>query len=482
MADAQSFKHPKVFYMIFMLEIWERFGYATVIAIAVLFFVQGIGLTDSQAFVLFGAYSSLMYGFIVLGGFIGDNILGAKRTIVLGLLVMLVGYLLLGFGDINTVYWAMALICVGTGLFKSNPSSLLAKCYPTDNPQLIHNAFTMFYMAINIGAVLGLFFSPLISKHYGFQTSFVVAAIGMVLALVTFAFSKNSLSHIHTAAGRKALNYRYLAITLISLVVLAYVTELMLKHVLYAQITVWIVSAVVIGAFLKKTSEQVSVQRRRMILALILMAEAIVYKILYVQMQTSINFYAINNVEHSLFGFSITAQSFQSLNPFWIIVMSPVLAYYYMKSKDTRFGFSIYNKFAVGMLLCGLAFISLYFSRFFANDEGVVSAGWLVLSYGLQSTGELLISGLGVAMVAELVPAAMSGFAMGMWFVFLAIGSMLGGHVASLVSTEGEVLQNDKLHTLISYTDVFLVIGICTLVFAMIMFSSTKLKAKLIGQ
>lgn len=475
----KAFRHPPAFYAIFMLEIWERFGYMSVMGILALFFTRELGLSQSHSFELFGAFTALIYTFIAVGGYIGDSILGAKRTILIGLVTLFVGYLTLGFGDKSTVYYGLSLVCVGTGLFKSNPSSLLSKCYSKDNTELIHNAFTLFYMAINIGSFLGVFFSPIIASHFGFSLSFILSAIGMILAIFTFIFSQKYLKNIATAAGIKPLCLKSLIAVLISLIISTLLVAFLLTKIFYAEIFLWSMFIIVVCSYLviciKTTSGK---KMSRMILAIILMFEAVVFQILYEQMQTSINFFAINNVQHSLLGIIINPQSFQALNPFWIVVLSPFLSYYYIHLKNRGINYTIYSKFASGMLLCALAFIVLYICKYTASSTGIVSSWWLVLSYLLQSAGELMISALGVAMVAELVPSAISGFTMGMWFVFLSIGNLLGGFVASLMGLPKDHISS--LNSLAIYTQNFLYIGLFSLIIAIIMFITSKFKAKMI--
>ena len=470
--------HPKPFYGIFILEIWERFGYTAVISILAVFFVKDLGLSEADAFILFGAYSALIYSFIAIGGFIGDHVLGAKRTIIIGLLTLLSGYLLLGFGGLETVYLGMGFVCVGTGLFKSNPSSLLAKCYKQDEPEKLHNAFTMFYMAINIGSVIGLFISPVIGDVFGFKYSFLISGIGIFLALVSFLYTIPLLKNISTVAGAQPLQLGMLVMVIVGTILLSWATSLLLQYIFYAQIALALIAMTVLGIYLSILIKQTGKIKSRMILALILMSEGIVFFILYGQMQTSINFFAINNVEHSLFGFQVNPLSFQSLNPFWVVILSPPLAYFYMKLKQKGIHFNIYNKFATGMLLCSSSFLVLYICKFFATQDGIISSGWLVFSYFLQSSGELLISALGVAMVAELVPSKIAGFVMGMWFVFFSIGLLVSGYVATLTAMPEDL--TNKVESLNIYTDTFLIIGLFALVAALSMFAASKYKAKLI--
>ncbi|MCG6507181.1 oligopeptide:H+ symporter, partial [Vibrio parahaemolyticus] len=143
MSDLNIFKQPKSFYLIFSIEFWERFGFYGMQAILTVYLVKILGMNESSSFVLFGAFSALVYGFVAAGGWIGDKVIGTKRAITLGAIILMIGYVLLGmsttkdhFGGETLIYIAMGFITVGNGLFKANPSSLLAKVYPENDPRL----------------------------------------------------------------------------------------------------------------------------------------------------------------------------------------------------------------------------------------------------------------------------------------------------------------------------------------------------------
>ncbi|MDU8421727.1 oligopeptide:H+ symporter, partial [Pseudomonas syringae] len=178
------------------------------------------------------------------------------------------------------------------------------------------------------------------------------------------------------------------------------------------------------------------IARRKMIVAFLLMMEAVVFFVLYSQMPTSLNFFAIHNVGHDLLGISFQPEQFQALNPFWIMVVSPVLAAVYTKVGDRM---PMPHKFAMGMVLCSGAFLVLPWGASLANEQGIVSVNWLVLSYALQSIGELMISGLGLAMVAQLVPQRLMGFIMGAWFLTTAAAAIIAGYVANLTAVPADI-------------------------------------------
>ncbi|WP_428411925.1 oligopeptide:H+ symporter, partial [Legionella sp.] len=161
-------EQPRAFHMIFLLELWERFGFYTVQGILTLYFIRYLGYSDLDSYYAFGAFSALVYGLIVIGGYLGDSILGIKRTIVLGLVVLSAGYFALAITDKEHVFLALGLVCVGNGLFKANPSNLLAKCYKPHDSRL-HGGFTLYYMAINLGSMFALVIGPVIASRYGYS-------------------------------------------------------------------------------------------------------------------------------------------------------------------------------------------------------------------------------------------------------------------------------------------------------------------------
>ena len=212
------------------------------------------------------------------------------------------------------------------------------------------------------------------------------------------------------------------------------------------------------------------------------MFEAMVYKISYMQMASSINLFTIKNTDHTILGFAIAPETFQALNPFWIFVLSPLLAIYYVRSNNTKFDLNVYSKFSMGLLVVGLSFVLLYVSKFTAHN-GVISAYWLFGSYALMSMGELFISAIGLSMFASLAPARVNGFMVGVWWVFLAFASILGGLVAQAIAITKEEASTMTLTTsLANYTNLFLYIGVAIVIVSIISFGLSPFKRKLINK
>ncbi|UJF18333.1 dipeptide/tripeptide permease DtpA [Vibrio sp. SS-MA-C1-2] len=469
MSDLNVMKQPKQFYLIFSIEFWERFGFYGMQAILTVYMVKILGLNESSSFILFAAFSALIFGSVAIGGWIGDKVIGTKRTITLGAIFLTVGYFLLGFsaylgkdGSPLWIYVSMGVITMGNGLFKANPSSLLSKVYKKDDPRL-DGAFTMYYMAINLGSFFSMILTPLIAEKYGYGLAFGVSAIGLLITVINFALCKKMVGDIGSEPDLKPVNKKYYSAVVLGSAVLSLVSAYLLQHVFYAHVILVVVGVTIVFLYFKEAFKISSAERAKMFVAFILMLQGVVFFVLYFQMPTSLNFFAIHNISHDIFGFKVEPEQFQALNPFWIMLASPVLAVIYNKMGDR---FSMPFKFALGMALCSLSFLVLPIGAKFANAHGIMNSNWLVLSYGFQSIGELFVSGLGLAMVAQLVPQRMMGFAMGMWFLTSATAAVIAGWVASLTAAPANA--TNPTQTLAIYSHVFSQIGIATAVIALI--------------
>ncbi|MBA3535185.1 MAG: MFS transporter [Tatlockia sp.] len=448
-------QQPRAFHMIFMLEIWERFGFYTMQGVIILYFIRYLQFSDSESYFIFGAFSALLYGMVALGGYLGDKILGTKRTIILGLIILALGYLALAVVDKVHVYQALGLICVGSGLFKANPSSLLAKCYDKNDPRL-HGGFTLYYMAINLGSMVALLAGPAVASHFGYSYAFFLSFIGLNLGLINYWVQHKHVANINTEADKRSIKWWQWFLVFLGIISTTLLSAFLLQHVFLAKTLFWLLAVLVTGIYFNYMRKEDKASFRRMLVAFILMMEAVVFFTLYQQMPTSLNLFAVNNVDPTLFGIRIDPQSFQVLNPIWILVMSPVLVILYQK-----ISFPIPYKFSAGMLFCGLGFCLLFFARYVHNGEGIVTSWWLVASYFFQSTGELLVSALGVAMVAELVPRKIVGFVMGMWFLSSSVAGFIGASVASLTALPEQIKPG--IESLMIYSQAFAYIGLVTL-------------------
>ncbi|PSV47590.1 oligopeptide:H+ symporter [Photobacterium indicum] len=463
------FNQPKPFKMIFFIELWERFGYYGLQGILAVYFVEQLGFSQQDSFVTFGAFAALVYGLVAIGGYVGDHILGTKRTMIFGAIVLAIGYFMMGFSILNPnfIFYALGTVAVGNGLFKANPSSLLAKCYD-ENDTRLDGAFTLYYMSINVGSLVALSLSPVIAAEYGYATAFVICGFGLIASLMSYVAFRHTVEGLGSEPDNKPVNYQHFLIVILGTMASIALCAWLLNNIMMANIVLALIGIGVVGIFLKETIRLTGAARKKMIVVLVLMLQAIVFYVLYAQMPTSLNFFAIYNVRTEVMGFNVNPVSLQALNPFWVVLCSPILAYLYTSYGSKGRDLSMPAKFTVGMFMCAFAFLAVAAAgNWFADSQGMVSMWWMVLVYLFQSIGELMISGLGLAMVASLVPQRLMGFTMGAWFLTQAASFIIGGYVATFSATPENV--TDPLKTLPLYSEVFLNIGIVTLGVAFVM-------------
>lgn len=471
-ASKGSIRAP--FWVLWTLELWERFGYYGLQAILAIYFAKELGFSDANAMLIFGSFSALLYGGPLIGGWIGDNYLGAKRTIFVGAGILFLSYFCLsvssdlapviGLDVKSIVMYSLAGVAIGGGLFKANPTSLISKLYEKGDPAL-DGAMTLYYMAINVGSFVSMLVTPVVAAKYGYMHAFLVSAVGMLLGLISYTVFYPKISHVATDAGSKKISLSKYITVIVGAVIAIFIAGNILENTELCRIIVGLITLSALVYFFVKLFQQEKHEQKRMIVALVLIVQGIIFFVLYQQMPTSLNFFAVNNVNTHFLGMTLEPEQWQVLNPLVIVLMSPVLSVLYRKVPGTHV-----TKFCFGMTLCALAFLVLYLPQFTATD-GIASGWWLVLSYWLQSTGELLISALGLSMVAELFPRKMSGFALGMWALTTMVAGPIGGVVGALTApAEGQTFT--KLESIAVYGHVFLVIGIFVTVIAIIMWLS----------
>lgn len=461
MAVAKRSKLSKSFWLIWAVEFWERFGYYGTQAIIALYFAKVLGYSQKESFYLFGAFAAFVYGFVWVGGFIGDKYLGAKRTLLIGAIILMLSYAGLALSGQHTVFYALAGIIVGNALFKANPSSLISKLYQKGDPAL-DGAMTMYYMAINIGSFTSMLLTPIVAQSIGWQYAFWLCSFGLFAGVINYFLFYNALARVSSPADRQPLDISRLANVLIGAVVSILILSRLLTHITICYVIVFFVVTGGFIYFLKLAFELSGKERQRMLIAFVLILQAIVFFVLYNQMPTSLTFFALHNIDNHVLGFNIPPAEYQALNPLVIIIMSPLLAWYYVRHSSTHV-----TKFCVGMSLCAAAFLVLWLPQFTATS-GLASPWWLVLTYFLQSTGELLISGLGLAMVAELCPRKVSGFVMGIWFLTTMLAGPIAAWVGAMTAPMADVHLTVQQSMLI-YTGVFAKIGLVTAIVAIIM-------------
>lgn len=448
------------FTTLFLIEMWERFGYYGMTAVVVLFMVQKLNYTDERANLTFGAFTAMAYAVPAVGGWIGDRVLGSKRAAVLGALILAVGYILLSLPIPALLFPALAIVAVGGGIFKANPANLISKIYEGDSAK-IDSAFTLYYMAVNLGATLSQIFTPLFAVWFGWHVAFGLCAVGLLIGLTNYLIMHRHLAHVGSEPDFKPLDMRKFAIVLVGIALCIVAVTFIIQDLGLARAIVWLAGIVALGLFIWMYSSGNKGERKGVIAVFILTLQTILFFIFYQQMSTSLTLFALRNVDLNFHGYLVPAGQVQALNPIWIFLLSPPLAWFYTHLGKGRGDFHISTKFAIGFVVLSLGFFIYGASGLFAVN-GMISLWWMIGGYGLQSLGELLISGLGLAMVARYVGPRLRGFVMGLWFLATGISQYAGGYVANYASVPQDV--TDPIQTLPLYTHLCNDLGVVALI------------------
>jgi POT family proton-dependent oligopeptide transporter len=451
------------FSTVFLIELWERFGYYGMAALLVLFMVEKVGFEDAKANLVWGAFVGLVYAAPAIGGWIGDNVLGTRRTMPIGAAILAIGYLLLSIpsDSLYLMYVAMGVIVVGNGLFKANAANMVRRIYEGDDAKL-DSAFTLYYMAVNIGSTVSMLLTPWIKDHWGWHAGFAFCCGGLVLGLINYVLMIRTLSHIGSLPDERPVHWGRLGAVLGVGFVSVFAVTFVVQDMAIADFCVNVAGLIVLGIFVYMIVKGTKAERAGLIASLILVAETLLFFIFYGQMSTSLTLFALRNVDldqHMLGAtlFTWSPGQYQALNPIWIMLLSPILAWTYTYLGRSGRDLPIAAKFALGFAVVAVGFFIFGMSGATAVD-GKVSSWFMIWGYGFYSLGELLVSGLGLAMIARYVPARMGGFMMGAYFVATGISQYAASKVANLASIPKDI--TDPLESLAIYTKLFNNLGL----------------------
>ena len=470
----QWFGHPRGLFVLFFAEMWERFSFYGMRGLLVFYLTKHFLFDDNAATGLFATYGAMVYLAPVLGGLIADRYLGFRRAVILGAVLLCFGHLGMAFeGDgaqlvdgvivrdelaLSVLYLSLALIIVGVGFLKPSISSIVGTLYSTDDPRR-DGGFTLFYMGINIGAMVAALTCGYLGETYGWAYGFGLAGIGMLVGLVSFVMGQGTLGgageapDLQTLTSTSALGIRrdwviYLASVVAVLVFWQLIQQRELVGQLLSVSSFVAVLAVIIIAVRLETHD-----RDRLLVVLFLTAVSVVFWALFEQAGSSMNLFADRNVDRSVFGFTFAASQLQFLNPAFIILLAPIFSWLWIALNRRGWEPSTPMKFGLAVLQVGLGFFALVCGASLVDESGQVALMWLVLAYFLHTTGELCLSPVGLAMVTRLSVPRVVGFMMGVWFLSSSVAHYVAGAIASLAS--GSPNGSSATESLALYSDTF---------------------------
>ncbi|MFT3741247.1 MAG: oligopeptide:H+ symporter [Gammaproteobacteria bacterium] len=478
------YRHPKGLYLLFSTELWERFGFYTIQAILILYMTKQFGFSDHDANLLYAVYSSLLYLTPIWGGYIADRYLGFQRAIIVGGVFSAVGYFLTALPSQKTFFIGLSILMCANGLFKPNVSSIVGELYTPGDPRR-DGGFTLFYMGINIGALVPPLIAGSLVGHYGWHSGFLLAAIGMLIGLVVFLMGRKRLGdagevpHISPLRQGKLQTARFKIRLYFSI---AIISALCLLAFSAPQLTSWLIEAagvVVALIVVYFIYREPPANRPKIWASLILTAISVGFWALYNQTFTSLTLFADRNMVPYFLGFPVNASTMQFFNPLFIILLSPLLSSFWVKLSRHNINPGFPIKFAWGVTFVTAGFLLLPLGiKFFAHNN-LLPASWLVMNYFLQTIGELLLSPVGLSMITILVPKHLVGRMMGVWFFAQAASFALGGAVANLAAIPDTL---DKALSLQIYYHAFWVFGLISLVLTVISFLLVPFLKRLIAR
>ena len=474
---------PKGLYLLFFTELWERFGFYMIQTILVLYMSQRLAYSDSSAYLLYGAFSSMLYLTPVIGGYLADKYIGFRQSILLGAILFTIGYAVMSIPNERSLFLGLSIVIIGNGFFKPNVSSIVGDLYTADDPRR-DGGFTIFYMGINIGALLPPIFAGALVAAYTYGAGFLVAALGMIVSIITFSSGQNLLGHAGIVPSTSplhkshAIKVGFYVLLLVGIVAAIGVLHLILYHPAEANVILVFASFGIIAAVLFFLFKELPEQRRKMYACLILILISVGFWALYAQTYTSLMLFADRNMSKEFLGFTIDAEFTQFFNPFFIILLSPILSWLWIQLDKKGKNPSTPLKFSLGVIFMGVGYFVLAGGAQTFNTNGDTSPWWLVLSYLIQTMAELLISPIGLAMVTRLSPKHLTGMMMGVWFLTLAASFAIGGGLATLSDVPKDVTGVASLDI---YTHSFFIYGTISVILGVIGIGLVPFLKKLMG-
>lgn len=448
------FGHPKGLFTLFFTEFWERFSYYGMRAILIYYMYYalkdgGLGLDRETAASIMAVYGSLVYMSGIIGGWVADRLLGMKKTVFYGGILIMAGHIALAFpGGVTALFVSMGLIVIGTGLLKPNVSNIVGDLY--DKADLrIDSGFSIFYMGINLGGLIAPFIVGTLGQKYNFHLGFGVAALGMLLGLIIFLATRKKYlglagSYVPNPLSGNEKKSVFLKFGISLLIIVAVGAVLITNGILTINGFVMLVSILgiiipviyfLVMYFSKKTTKK---EQKKLLAYIPLFVAAMMFWAIQEQGAIILAQYADERTRLSFAGFSLQSSWFQSFNPLFIVLLAPVFAALWMKLGSRQP--STNKKFSFGLMLAGLSFLIMIIPAIYAGPDTLVSPVWLGLSFLIVVLGELCLSPVGLAATTRMAPAAFSAQTMSLWFLSNASAQAINAQIVKFYSSETEIL------------------------------------------
>ena len=458
--------HPKGLFVCFATEMWERFSYYGMRALLILYLTKHWEFTDATSYLIYGAYTSLVYIMPVFGGMLADQILGSKKAVTYGAILLVFGHLGMTVESNEQIFYlSLALIVSGVGFLKPNISTMVGALYEQGDPRR-DSGFTIFYMGINIGAFTATLLCGYLGEQVGWAYGFGAAGIGMLFGLIIFLWGQKYLEGLAEPPSNKYLQkmngISYESWAYISGIFMVLVTWFLVQNSQLVGQLLGGFGAIFIGAWLLYALFRCAPDERdRLIVVGILILFSLIFWALFEQAGSSLNILTDRGVNRVIFGWEVPASMFQSLNAGFIFTIAPLFAMLWIALAKRNMEPSTPIKFSIGIIFVGLGFLALVYGM--RSSEGLqTGVFWIILIYLLHTLGELCLSPVGLSSVTKLSPQRIVGFMMGMWFFASAAGNYVAGLIARATASDSSGVSNDvfDLTQKQSFMDVYTDVGL----------------------
>ncbi len=481
----QDFKgnYPKQLWYLFFSEMWERFCFYGMRGMLTVFMISQLMMKEDVANLQYGATQAFVYAFTFIGGLFADKILGFRKSLFWGGILMITGSCILAFNPHDLFFWGISFTIIGTGFFKPNISTMVGQLYH-ENDSRRDAGFSLFYAGINVGALLGGYACIAIAKSYSWNLAFGLAAIVMTISLVTFIFTQRTLgpiglSPLHGVDGKGKKWYEY-ATYIGSLAIMPLIMTMVAKTE-YTDYFMYIIGpCTLLYVFYEMTKYSVA-ERKKLVAALVFIIFSILFWAIYEQSGGSLAIFAEHNLHDTMAGIHFEPNGVNnSANALFVIVFAPLVGILWVWLSKRKAEPNTIIKFGLGFILLAAAYYVFYATRFFADEGGKTSLSVFTVAYFVITFGELCLSPIGLSIMTKLSPQKLQGVMMGMWFLASAYGQYVAGILgAGMVSPNENASLSEKL---ISYTSGYYQLAIYALVSGVVLIAISPMVRKLMGE
>ena len=463
-------KYPKQLWYLFFSEMWERFCFYGMRGMLTIFMVDnvvGLGMKDDVANLQYGATQAFVYAFTFIGGLFADKILGFRKSLFWGGLLMIVGSCILAFDPHNLFFIGISFTIIGTGFFKPNISTMVGQLYRSDDSRT-DAGFSLFYAGINLGALLGGYVCVVVAKEYSWNLAFGFAAIVMVISLVTFIFTQKSLGPIGLApvsAGKRA--WHDYAVYAGSLCVIPLIM-IMVSHTEYTDWFMYAIGPCTLLYLFYEMRNFSAAENKKLIAALVFVIFSIFFWAFFEQSGGSLSLFAASHLSDDILGVKLDPNGVNnSANSFFVIVFASLLGLLWFWLSKRKMEPNTVVKFGLAFLFLAAGFYVFYYSHFFADANGITPLGLFTFGWFIITFGELCLSPIGMSIMTKLSPVKLQGVMMGMWFLASAYGQYVAGILGAGIASAGE--NASVTEKLIAYTDGYRQLAIYALIAGVVM-------------